>query len=132
MGIRLPSQRTYGSSSRDGDDETPVLVSVDVMRRKLKLKLDGIIRTVITLGCKRCAEPAAERIFSNFTLLLIEYPIEEARDYVLSMEQTFTKAVVVAIRRMHSRNNMGLSKTLESKCKGDDRNAGCQLMLIQC
>ncbi|KAJ0966808.1 hypothetical protein J5N97_023725 [Dioscorea zingiberensis] len=75
MGIRLPSRR-----AGDGDEGTPVLVSVDVTRRKRRLKLDGIIRTVITLGCKRCAEPAAESVFSNFTLLLTEYPIEEAEE----------------------------------------------------
>ncbi|XP_077247027.1 BTB/POZ domain protein, putative (DUF177) [Tasmannia lanceolata] len=56
---------------------TPVQISVDITRKKKKLKLDGIVRTVITLGCNRCAEPTAECIFSNFTLLLTEEPIEE-------------------------------------------------------
>ncbi|KAA8544746.1 hypothetical protein F0562_019550 [Nyssa sinensis] len=56
---------------------TPVLISVDVTRKKQKLRLDGIIRTVLTLGCNRCGEPAAECIFSNFSLLLTEEPIEE-------------------------------------------------------
>lgn len=32
---------------------TPVLVSVDVTRKKHKLRLDGIIRTVLTLACYR-------------------------------------------------------------------------------
>ncbi|KAF5182348.1 hypothetical protein FRX31_028064 [Thalictrum thalictroides] len=32
---------------------TPVLVSVDVCRKKHKLRLDGIIRTVLSLGCNR-------------------------------------------------------------------------------
>ncbi|XP_059625289.1 large ribosomal RNA subunit accumulation protein YCED homolog 1, chloroplastic [Cornus florida] len=56
---------------------TPTLISIDVTRKKQKLRLDGIIRTVITLGCNRCGEPAAKCIFSNFTLLLTEEPIEE-------------------------------------------------------
>ncbi|KAK9115100.1 hypothetical protein Syun_021897 [Stephania yunnanensis] len=58
---------------------TPVLVSVDVGRRRKKgeLRLDGIVRTVLSLGCNRCGEPAAESVFSNFTLLLTEEPIEE-------------------------------------------------------
>ncbi|KAF8398784.1 hypothetical protein HHK36_014642 [Tetracentron sinense] len=56
---------------------TPVQISMDVTRKKHKLRLDGIIRTVLTLGCNRCGEPAAECVFSNFTLLLTEEPIEE-------------------------------------------------------
>lgn len=35
------------------------------------------MRTVITLGCFRCAEPAPEGIFANFSLLLTEDPVEE-------------------------------------------------------
>ncbi|KAF9620872.1 hypothetical protein IFM89_015113 [Coptis chinensis] len=56
---------------------TPVLVSVDVCRKKGKLRLDGIVKTVLSLGCNRCGEPAAECVFSNFTLLLTEEAIEE-------------------------------------------------------
>ncbi|RLM79379.1 uncharacterized protein C2845_PM12G31800 [Panicum miliaceum] len=46
--------------------QTPVLVSLDVARRRGRLRLDGIVRTVITLGCFRCAEPAPQ-----------EEPVEE-------------------------------------------------------
>lgn len=86
---------------------TPVQVSVDVIRKKKKLRLDGIVRTVITLGCNRCfftnssrgfhylviastllftgfllcvwrcGELAGESIFSNFSILLTEEPVEE-------------------------------------------------------
>eukprot|EP00268_Persea_americana_P026461 TRINITY_DN2589_c0_g2_i2.p1 TRINITY_DN2589_c0_g2~~TRINITY_DN2589_c0_g2_i2.p1 ORF type:complete len:319 (-),score=43.71 TRINITY_DN2589_c0_g2_i2:38-994(-) len=56
---------------------TPVQISVDVTRKKKQLKLDGIVRTVISLGCNRCADLATECIFSNFTLLLTQEPIEE-------------------------------------------------------
>ncbi|CAL4886167.1 unnamed protein product [Urochloa decumbens] len=57
--------------------QTPVLVSLDVTRRRGRLRLDGIVRTVITLGCFRCAEPAPQGIFANFSLLLTEDPVEE-------------------------------------------------------
>ncbi|KAH7669289.1 Large ribosomal RNA subunit accumulation protein YceD protein [Dioscorea alata] len=85
MGIRLPSRKPGGSSAAAGDDGTPVLISIDVTRRKRKLKLDGIVRTVITLGCNRCAEPAAEIVFKNFTLLLTEDPVEESEEINLGV-----------------------------------------------
>ncbi|CAN4123804.1 unnamed protein product [Withania somnifera] len=71
MGLRVTKD------VKDYPDGTPVLISLDVTRKKQKLRLDGIIRTVITLGCNRCGEPAAESIFSNFSLLLSEEPIKE-------------------------------------------------------
>ncbi|CAM0907094.1 unnamed protein product [Alopecurus aequalis] len=74
MGI-LPSTKT--KLPRDGAETTPVLVSVDVTRRRGRLRLDGIVRTVLTLGCYRCAEPAPEAIFANFSLLLTEDPVED-------------------------------------------------------
>ncbi|ONK79842.1 uncharacterized protein A4U43_C01F10680 [Asparagus officinalis] len=80
MGIRLPPRRA--KEAELGGDGTPVLVSVDVTRRKRRLKLDGIVRTVITLGCNRCGEPAAEGVFSNFSLLLTEDPINESDDEI--------------------------------------------------
>ncbi|KAJ1281755.1 hypothetical protein BS78_04G329900 [Paspalum vaginatum] len=66
-----------GLGLRGGGAQTPVLVSLDVTRRRGRLRLDGIVRTVITLGCFRCAEPALEGIFANFSLLLTEDPVEE-------------------------------------------------------
>ncbi|KAK6796244.1 hypothetical protein RDI58_003945 [Solanum bulbocastanum] len=71
MGLRVTKQVS------DYPDGTPVLISFDVTRKKHKLRLDGIIRTVIALPCNRCGEPAAESIFSNFSLLLSEEPIKE-------------------------------------------------------
>ncbi|CAA6655794.1 unnamed protein product [Spirodela intermedia] len=62
---------------------TPVLISIDVTRKKRKLKLDGILRTVIVLGCNRCGGPAAENVFSNFALLLTEDPIAEPEEFDL-------------------------------------------------
>ncbi|KAE8776311.1 hypothetical protein D1007_51071 [Hordeum vulgare] len=73
MGIMPPSKPSRGAAA----GTTPVLVSVDVARRRGRLRLDGILRTVITLGCYRCAEPAAEAVFANFSLLLTEDPVEE-------------------------------------------------------
>ncbi|KAJ9181392.1 hypothetical protein P3X46_009526 [Hevea brasiliensis] len=56
---------------------TPVQISIDVTRKKQKWRLDGIVKTVITLDCNRCGEPTAKSIFSSFSLLLTEKPIEE-------------------------------------------------------
>nr|XP_043606076.1 large ribosomal RNA subunit accumulation protein YCED homolog 1, chloroplastic [Erigeron canadensis] len=71
MGLRVTK------SVKDFPHGTPVLISIDVTRKKQNLKLDGIIRTVITLGCNRCGGPAADCVFSNFSLVLSEEPIEE-------------------------------------------------------
>ncbi|GER48424.1 hypothetical protein STAS_25588 [Striga asiatica] len=60
---------------RDSPDGTPVLVSVGVTRRKQKLRLDGIVRTVLALNCNRCGEPAAQSLYLDFSLLLCEQPI---------------------------------------------------------
>ncbi|WCJ20538.1 hypothetical protein M5689_002760 [Euphorbia peplus] len=56
---------------------TPVQISIDVTRKKKKLRLDGIIKTVITLACNRCGEPTAESIYSNVAILLSEEAIPE-------------------------------------------------------
>ncbi|KAG0535643.1 hypothetical protein BDA96_04G383200 [Sorghum bicolor] len=66
-----------GQDGTAAQSQTPVLVSLDVTRRRGRLRLDGIVRTVITLGCFRCAEPAPQGIFANFSLLLTEDPVEE-------------------------------------------------------
>ncbi|KAH1033194.1 hypothetical protein J1N35_045368 [Gossypium stocksii] len=71
MGLRITKD------VKDYPNGTPVQISIDVTRKKQKTRLDGIIKTVISLGCNRCGEPAAECIFSNFSLLLSEEPIEE-------------------------------------------------------
>jgi len=47
MGLRLTK------AVKDYLDGTPVLISVDVIRKEQKLRLDGIIKTVITLSCNR-------------------------------------------------------------------------------
>ncbi|XVE83380.1 hypothetical protein DITRI_Ditri16bG0084300 [Diplodiscus trichospermus] len=71
MGLRVTK------AVKDYPNGTPVQISIDVTRKKQKLRLDGIVKTVISLGCNRCGKPAAECIFSNFSLLLSEEPIEE-------------------------------------------------------
>ncbi|XP_070680984.1 large ribosomal RNA subunit accumulation protein YCED homolog 1, chloroplastic isoform X2 [Malus domestica] len=71
MGLRVTK------AVKDYPQGTPVQISIDITRKKQKLRLDGIIKTVITLTCSRCGEPAAECIFSNFALLLTDEPIEE-------------------------------------------------------
>lgn len=47
MGLRVTK------AVKDFPFGTPVQISVDVTRRKKKLRLDGIVKTVITLGCNR-------------------------------------------------------------------------------
>ncbi|CAH1453950.1 unnamed protein product [Lactuca virosa] len=64
-------------SVKDYPHRTPVLISMDVTRKKHNLKLDGIIRTVITLGCNSNGGSAADCVFSNFSIVLSEEPIEE-------------------------------------------------------
>ncbi|KAI3455327.1 hypothetical protein Pfo_011990 [Paulownia fortunei] len=71
MGLRVVK------SVKDYPNGTPVLISVDITRRKQKLGLDGIVRTVIALNCNRCGEPAAQSVYSDFSLLLCEEPIQE-------------------------------------------------------
>jgi len=61
-------------------DGTPVLVSVDVTRKRKKLTLDGIVRTVITLGCNSCGGASAKSVYSNLTMLLSEEAIEEPEE----------------------------------------------------
>ncbi|KAK7247190.1 hypothetical protein RIF29_42067 [Crotalaria pallida] len=71
MGLRV----TKGV--KEYPDGTPVQISIDVTRKSKKLRLDGIIKTVISLLCNRCGNASAECIFSEFSLLLSEDPIEE-------------------------------------------------------
>ncbi|CAI8618680.1 unnamed protein product [Vicia faba] len=68
MGLRI------AKTVKDYPNGTPVQVSVDVTRKKKKLRLDGIIKTVIKLPCNRCGRPFGEGIFSEFSLLLTEEP----------------------------------------------------------
>ncbi|CAJ1938682.1 unnamed protein product [Sphenostylis stenocarpa] len=71
MGLRVTK------AVKDFPNGTPVQISIDVTRKKKKLRLDGIIKTVITLLCNRCCMPSAESIFSEFSLLLTDEPIDE-------------------------------------------------------
>ncbi|TKY60059.1 hypothetical protein E2542_SST17154 [Spatholobus suberectus] len=71
MGLRVTK------AVKDFPNGTPVQISIDVTRKKKKLRLDGIIKTVITLLCNRCGMPSAESIFSEFSLLLTDEPVDE-------------------------------------------------------
>lgn len=53
MGIRIVRRGRRMAADPSIVGGTPVLVSVDITRKKKKLTLDGIVRTVITLGCNR-------------------------------------------------------------------------------
>ncbi|ONK60057.1 uncharacterized protein A4U43_C08F13740 [Asparagus officinalis] len=67
MGIRLPPRRA--KEAELGGDGTLVLVSVNVTRRKRRLKLDGIVRTVITLGCNRWGTQKPAILENSVTML---------------------------------------------------------------
>ncbi|KAL2343275.1 hypothetical protein Fmac_004560 [Flemingia macrophylla] len=71
MGLRVTK------AVKDFPNGTPVQISIDVTKKKKKLRLDGIIKTVISLLCNRCGMPSGESIFSEFTLLLTDEPINE-------------------------------------------------------
>ncbi|KAI9071113.1 hypothetical protein K1719_041175 [Acacia pycnantha] len=71
MGLRVTK------AMKDYPHGTPVQISIDVTRKEEKLRLDGIIKTVITLGCNRCGQPAAEGVFSEFCLLLTDEQVVE-------------------------------------------------------
>ncbi|KAL8458940.1 hypothetical protein ACS0TY_036430 [Phlomoides rotata] len=79
MGLRVLK------SVKDYPEGTPVLISVDVTRRKQSLRLDGIVRTVISLNCNRCGEPAAQSVYSDFSLLLCEEPLPEPETINMGM-----------------------------------------------
>ncbi|GMG98894.1 hypothetical protein Nepgr_000734 [Nepenthes gracilis] len=98
---------------------TPVLISLDVTRKKGKLRLDGIIRTVITLGCNRCGEPAAQCIFSNFSLLLTEEPVEEqdvVNMGVIYGEDKFKNSVGMGAREEDGEASIDLDDWLYFPC----------------
>lgn len=77
---------------------TPVQVSIDVTRKKQKLRLDGIVKTVITLGCNRYISfssfSSAVFIFSNtlafsFSMLLVSF------DFAFIIELHFLWSVLI-------------------------------------
>jgi hypothetical protein len=55
-----------GTLDQPQPQTTPVLVSLDVARRRGRLRLDGIVRTVITLGCFRSNTTHTPLSFINF------------------------------------------------------------------
>ncbi|XP_027117899.1 large ribosomal RNA subunit accumulation protein YCED homolog 1, chloroplastic [Coffea arabica] len=85
---------------KDYPDGTPVLISMDVMKKKQKLRLDGVVRTVFALDCNRCGESAAKSVFSNFSLVLTEEPFEEP--------ETIDMGVIYGEEKFRSFDNDGL------------------------
>lgn len=59
MGLRVTK------AVKDYPQGTPVHISIDVTRKKHKLRLDGLLRTVITLGCNRYFPLLFSCIFSS-------------------------------------------------------------------
>ncbi|VVA98260.1 unnamed protein product [Arabis nemorensis] len=134
MGLRVTKD------VKDYPDGTPVQVSVDVIRKKKKLRLDGIVRTVITLGCNRCGEPAGQSIFSNFSLLLTEEPVEEPDviDFTFDWEDKlhFPPEVKEVDISKHIRDLVHLEITItaicDSACKGMCLKCGANLNKRKC
>jgi hypothetical protein len=62
MGLRVTK------AVKDYPNGTPVQISIDITRKKQKLRLDGIIKTVITLTCNRY-EPIAYCTLTSFQLI---------------------------------------------------------------
>lgn len=65
MGIRVTK------SVKDYPLGTPVQISIDITRKKQKLRLDGIVKTVITLGCHRYAFYLFFYAFSHYFGLIL-------------------------------------------------------------
>ncbi|BBN00070.1 DUF177 domain-containing protein [Marchantia polymorpha subsp. ruderalis] len=65
------------ASGAGQDNVTPVGISIDVSREGRDLRLDGLVRTAITLCCNRCLCPVVERVFADFSLLLTEKEVKE-------------------------------------------------------
>ncbi|KAG6542175.1 hypothetical protein Mapa_016407 [Marchantia paleacea] len=59
------------------DTVTTVGISIDVSREGRDLRLDGLVRTAISLCCNRCLSPVVERVFADFSLLLTEKVVKE-------------------------------------------------------
>ncbi|KAL3685770.1 hypothetical protein R1sor_003792 [Riccia sorocarpa] len=59
------------------EEFTPVGISIDVTRQGRDLRLDGLVRTAISLCCNRCLSPVVKRVLVDFSLLLTEKPVME-------------------------------------------------------
>eukprot|EP00850_Spirogloea_muscicola_P002140 SM000008S22229 [mRNA] locus=s8:508768:510359:- [translate_table: standard] len=68
-----------------GSGPTPVLVSVDVEQDSADIRLDGTIRTAITVRCNRCLALVAERVLADVSLKLTERPVEEPAERSLGI-----------------------------------------------
>ncbi|KAL6584783.1 hypothetical protein OROMI_004072 [Orobanche minor] len=155
MGLRVVR------SVKEYPDGTPVLISVDVTRRREKLRLDGMIRTVIALNCNRCGEPAPQSVYSDFSLLLCEEPIQEPetihigdifgqdRLRTLRMEADNEDALIELDDRLYfpseekvidiSKNirdlihvEITISAVCDTSCKGMCLRCGANLNIAQC
>ncbi|KAF3341267.1 hypothetical protein FCM35_KLT10111 [Carex littledalei] len=93
----------HSDASVDDEDEddklddalmdTPVALSIDVTRRKGRIRLDGILRTVIALDCHKCLASSARCVYLNFSILLSEQPVGESPDDDLdTVEELFDEA----------------------------------------
>uniref|UniRef100_A0A0E0K7B4 Uncharacterized protein n=1 Tax=Oryza punctata TaxID=4537 RepID=A0A0E0K7B4_ORYPU len=111
MGILILS-----STGDSPNDHTPVLVSVDVARRRGRLRLDGILRTVITLGCYGCAEPAPQEEQTKAPLLTGSQEDEDDEDIDWDDRLHFPAGEKEIDISKHVRDIIHLEITLEALC----------------
>nr|KYP38916.1 hypothetical protein KK1_039808 [Cajanus cajan] len=81
MGLRVTK------AVKDFPNGTPVQISIDVTKRKKKLKLDGIVKTVISLLCNRYYYYLHDYTLPMPTLELISKSIGMFIDYSLHIDR---------------------------------------------
>ncbi|KAG0617756.1 hypothetical protein M758_4G012800 [Ceratodon purpureus] len=75
--ISLAIDMGLETSEVDGVVGTPVQITVEVTKEGRDYRVDGVLRTALTMVCNRCLAPVAERIYTSFNLLLTEDPVKE-------------------------------------------------------
>eukprot|EP00850_Spirogloea_muscicola_P007652 SM000039S14482 [mRNA] locus=s39:449768:452073:+ [translate_table: standard] len=90
MGLKDVSMSIDRSDGGNGGGEggsgpTPVLVSVDVEQDGADIRLEGTLRTAITVRCNRCLALVAERVLADVSLKLTERPVEEPAERSLGV-----------------------------------------------
>lgn len=75
MGLRVTK------AVKDYPQGTPVHISIDITRKKHKLRLDGILKTVITLGCNRYFALLFLESFLHFLVLWLVLCLWKSKNF---------------------------------------------------
>lgn len=75
--IAVAAEMGLETSEVDGVVGTPVQITVEVTKEGRDFRVDGVIRTALTMACNRCLAPVPERMCASFNLLLTEAPVRE-------------------------------------------------------